>query len=85
LGAQVLNEFAAARNEPFHRRAPERRCGTPPVTIASLQERLFPQMAYGIGTRTVTPNNSFKPKTNRCAIVFGLIQVLDRFTQQGEL
>jgi len=25
---------------------------------------------------TVAPNNSFKPKTNRCAIVFGLIQAL---------
>ena len=24
------------------------------------------------------PNNSFKPKTNRCAIVFGLIQALGR-------
>jgi hypothetical protein len=30
------------------------------------------------GTR---PNNSFKPKTNRCAIVFGLIQALGRYQQ----
>ena len=27
------------------------------------------------------PNNSFKPKTNRCAIVFGLIQALGRMNQ----
>jgi len=28
--------------------------------------------------RVTPPNNSFKPKTNRCAIVFGLIQALGR-------
>lgn len=28
------------------------------------------------GFPRVPPNNSFKPKTNRCAIVFGLIQAL---------
>jgi len=31
----------------------------------------LPQVGY------VGPNNSFKPKTNRCAIVFGLIQALE--------
>jgi hypothetical protein len=73
----ATDNFAAARNDPFHRQAPKSRCGTPPVTIASLQESLATQMAGGIGLRAVTPNNSFKPNTNRYALGVGLIQVLD--------
>jgi len=32
---------------------------------------------FVLGWLSLRPNNSFKPKTNRCAIVFGLIQALE--------
>jgi len=35
--------------------------------------------------RRVAPNNSFKPKTNRYAIVFGLIQALGRMRDSRKL